>query len=188
MQPAMNSAVRRVFQLIAVLALAGVVVSSVSLHHHYGTSQTNYCDFGASFNCDIVNRSVYSTVFGIPDALIGILGYGLLLALATFYRTKAETPFMLLVGFHSWTGFRSLSHIYRKVRAGDLVHFVPFVAYLDCSDYGAVIVSGGRCVAPELSDEWSWICLRASTGEDARAYIGRWKKLFTSKSRRQTSP
>jgi len=31
------------------------------------------------------------------------------------------------------------------------VHFVPFVAYLDCSDYGAVIVSGGRCVAPELS-------------------------------------
>ena len=97
MQPAMNSAVRRVFQLIAVLALAGVVVSSVSLHHHYGTSQTNYCDFGASFNCDIVNRSVYSTAFGMPDALIGILGYGLLFALATFYRTKAETPFMLLV-------------------------------------------------------------------------------------------
>jgi uncharacterized membrane protein len=105
MQPAMNSAVRRVFQLIAVLALAGVVVSSVSLHHHYGTSQTNYCDFGASFNCDIVNRSVYSTVFGIPDALIGILGYGLLLALATFYRTKAETPFMLLVASTAGLGF-----------------------------------------------------------------------------------
>ncbi|MGC1434586.1 MAG: vitamin K epoxide reductase family protein [Terriglobales bacterium] len=97
MQPAMNSAVRRVFQLIALLALAGIVVSSVSLYHHYGTSQTNYCDFGASFNCDIVNRSVYSTVFGIPDALIGIFGYGLLLALAAFYRTKAETPLMLLV-------------------------------------------------------------------------------------------
>ncbi|MGA9966928.1 MAG: vitamin K epoxide reductase family protein [Terriglobales bacterium] len=93
----MNSAVRRVFQLIALLALAGIVVSSVSLYHHYGTSQTNYCDFGASFNCDIVNRSVYSTVFGIPDALIGIFGYGLLLALAAFYRTKAETPLMLLV-------------------------------------------------------------------------------------------
>jgi hypothetical protein len=31
-----------------------------------------------------------------------------------------------------------------------LVHFVPFVAYLDCSDYGAVVVSGGRCIAPEL--------------------------------------
>jgi vitamin-K-epoxide reductase (warfarin-sensitive) len=97
MQPAMSPAVRRVFQLIALLALTGIVISSVSLYHHYGTSQTTYCDFGASFNCDIVNRSVYSTMLGIPDALIGILGYGLLLALATFYRTKAETPFTLLV-------------------------------------------------------------------------------------------
>ncbi len=97
MQPAVNSTTRRVFQLIAALALAGVVVSSVSLHHHYGTSQTNYCDFGATFNCDIVNRSVYSTVLGIPDALIGILGYCLLFALATFYRTKMETALMLLI-------------------------------------------------------------------------------------------
>src|SRR5580704_282533 len=105
MQPAMSSAVRRVFQSIALLALAGVVVSSVSLDHHYGTSQTAYCDFGASFNCDIVNRSIYSTVLGIPDALIGICGYGVLLALATFYRTKAETPFMLLIASTGGLGF-----------------------------------------------------------------------------------
>src|SRR5271166_3842796 len=97
MQPAMSSTARRIFQLIAGLALAGVVVSTVSLYHHYGTSQTTYCEFGASFNCDIVNRSIYSTVLGVPDALIGILGYGVLLALATFYRMKAETPFMLSI-------------------------------------------------------------------------------------------
>jgi vitamin-K-epoxide reductase (warfarin-sensitive) len=105
MQPAMTSPARRVFQLIATLALAGVVVSSVSLRHHYGTTQTNYCDFGDSFNCDIVNRSVYSTVFGIPDALIGIVGYGLLLSLATFYRTKTETPLMLLIASTVGLGF-----------------------------------------------------------------------------------
>jgi vitamin-K-epoxide reductase (warfarin-sensitive) len=93
----MTSAVRRVFVVIAVLALAGVAVSSVSLFHHYGTSQTNYCDFGESFNCDIVNRSTYSTVLGIPDALIGILGYAALLALATAYRSKVETPTLLLI-------------------------------------------------------------------------------------------
>ena len=105
MQPAMTSAARRVFLVIAILALAGIIVSSVSLHHHYGTSQTNYCDFGTSFNCDIVNRSVYSTVLGIPDALIGILGYGLLLGLATFYRTKAETPLLLLIASTAGLGF-----------------------------------------------------------------------------------
>jgi vitamin-K-epoxide reductase (warfarin-sensitive) len=105
MQPAMSSAARRVFQLIALLALAGIVVSSVSLHHHYGTSQTNYCDFGASFNCDIVNRSIYSTVLGVPVALIGILGYAMLLVVATFYRKKAESPFMLLIASTAGLGF-----------------------------------------------------------------------------------
>lgn len=96
---------RQVFQLIAGLALAGMVVSSVSLQHHYGTSQTNYCDFGTSFNCDIVNRSVYSTVLGIPDALIGILGYGALFVIAAFYRTKTEAPFVLLAASTAGLGF-----------------------------------------------------------------------------------
>jgi len=101
----MTSVSRRVFQLIALLALSGVVVSSVSLRHHFGTTETSYCDFGASFNCDIVNRSIYSTVLGVPDAMIGILGYGLLLGLATFYRKKAETPLMLLIASTAGLGF-----------------------------------------------------------------------------------
>lgn len=95
----------RIFAVIAVLALAGIAVSSVSLYHHYGTSKTNYCDFGENFNCDIVNRSIYSTVLGVPDALIGILGYAALLALATLYRGKAETPLMLLMASVAGLGF-----------------------------------------------------------------------------------
>jgi uncharacterized membrane protein len=94
---AMTKAVRRVFVAIAVLALAGIAVSSVSLYHHYGTSQTTYCDFGENFNCDIVNRSIYSTVLGVPDALIGIVGYAGLLALTTLYRAKTEAPALLLI-------------------------------------------------------------------------------------------
>jgi vitamin-K-epoxide reductase (warfarin-sensitive) len=101
----MTTAARRTLPLIAVLAVAGMAVSSVSLYHHYGSSKTSYCDFGESFNCDIVNRSTYSTVFGIPDALIGIVGYGVLLALATLYRSKAETPAMLLMAALAGLGF-----------------------------------------------------------------------------------
>lgn len=101
----MSSPARRLCIAIAVLAVAGIAVSGVSLHHHYGTSATSYCDLGENFNCDIVNRSIYSTVFGIPVALIGILGYAALLALATFYRTKAETPAMLLIASAAGLGF-----------------------------------------------------------------------------------
>ncbi len=63
---------------VAILALCGIVVSSVSLQHHYATSKTAYCDIGETFNCDIVNRSEYSSILGIPVALIGMLGYAAL--------------------------------------------------------------------------------------------------------------
>ena len=78
------------------LALAGMAVSAVSLQRHYAKSATGFCDFGERFNCDIVNRSEYSSVMGIPVAGIGLLGYGLLLALATFYRFRKQTPLRLL--------------------------------------------------------------------------------------------
>lgn len=96
---------RRLVLAIALLSLAGIAVSSASLYHHYGTDQSSYCDFGQMFNCDIVNRSVYSVVMGIPVALIGILGYLALLILATLYRDRARTPALLLVASLGGLGF-----------------------------------------------------------------------------------
>ena len=105
MQPAMSSRGGRILWAIALLAIAGAAVSSVSLYHHYGTSPSSFCDFGANFNCDMVNRSIYSAVFGIPVALIGILGYCVLLVLATLYRAKTEVSRMLLVASLAGLGF-----------------------------------------------------------------------------------
>jgi len=101
----MSNLTRRMLIAIALLSVVGVGVSSVSLYHHVGTSKTRYCDFAENFNCDVVNRSVYSTVFGIPVALVGIFGYLMLLSLATVYRTKAETPMMLLIASTLGLGF-----------------------------------------------------------------------------------
>ena len=95
----------RILSAIALLAVAGAAVSSVSLYHHYNTSPSSFCDFGATFNCDMVNRSIYSAVFGIPVALIGILGYGVLLVLAALYRAKIEVSLMLLVVSLGGLGF-----------------------------------------------------------------------------------
>ena len=101
----MSAPARSLFLAIAILAIAGIGVSSVSLDHHFRKSKTSYCDFGQSFNCDLVNRSEYSTVAGVPVALIGIMGYAALLAFATFYRDKAETPGILVVGALGGLGF-----------------------------------------------------------------------------------
>lgn len=101
----MSTTARRLSLAIALLAVLGIAVSSVSLDHHYRKSKTSYCDFGESFNCDIVNRSEYSAIAGVPVALIGILGYGALLAFATLYRAKAETPSILMLASTAGLGF-----------------------------------------------------------------------------------
>ena len=88
---------RFVFLAIAVLAVAGIAVSAISLQRHYAKSKTVFCELGEKFDCDIVNRSEQSRVMGIPVAGIGIAGYGALLALATVYRARAETPLRLLL-------------------------------------------------------------------------------------------
>jgi vitamin-K-epoxide reductase (warfarin-sensitive) len=84
--------VRVFFVAIAVLALCGTILSAVSLQRHYAKSESKFCEFGEKFNCDIVNRSEYSSVMGIPVAAIGLVGYGVLAALATIYRARRETP------------------------------------------------------------------------------------------------
>ena len=94
--PAKRGANRVLFASIAVLSLAGIIVSAVSLQRHYAKSATAYCDFSQQFNCDIVNRSEYSTVIGIPVAAIGVAGYGALFLLATFWKSREETPNRLL--------------------------------------------------------------------------------------------
>ena len=91
----MNSANSRLLTLIAVLAVAGIAVSAVSLVHHYSPSQTSFCDFSEHINCDIVNKSEYSAILGVPVSLIGILGYALILALATVYRSRPKSSTLI---------------------------------------------------------------------------------------------
>jgi vitamin-K-epoxide reductase (warfarin-sensitive) len=98
MRAPVSSLTHRLMSGVAVLAVCGIVISSVSLQHHYAKSKTAYCDIGENFSCDIVNRSAYSKILGIPVALIGMLGYAALAGLATVYRGRRETPTMLFGG------------------------------------------------------------------------------------------
>jgi uncharacterized membrane protein len=85
------------FVLIAILSIAGVIDSGVAMQRHFAKSSTRFCDFNQKFSCDIVNRSEYSTLLGIPVALIGVAGYALLFALSTLLRRRDETPNRLLI-------------------------------------------------------------------------------------------
>jgi vitamin-K-epoxide reductase (warfarin-sensitive) len=77
--------------VIAILALAGVIVSALALQVHYSTA-TQPCDIDAKWDCGIVNHSPFAEVLHIPVAAIGIVGYLALAGLALFRRPR------LLVG------------------------------------------------------------------------------------------
>jgi vitamin-K-epoxide reductase (warfarin-sensitive) len=103
MQPAVTKATnasqgtnRGLFLAVAILSLAGTVVSGISLQRHYAKSATDFCDFSQKFSCDIVNRSEYSSLAGIPVAGIGLAGYLALMCLSTLWRSRFETPVRLL--------------------------------------------------------------------------------------------
>lgn len=87
---------RPYFSAIAVLALLGIAISSVALQRHFAKSATHFCEIATQFNCDIVNRSEFSTFMGIPVAAIGVIGYAIILLLATVYRSRHGTPNILL--------------------------------------------------------------------------------------------
>lgn len=92
--------------IIVILAIAGIVVSSLAWQVHYSTS-TEPCDINAHWDCGIVNHSRYSMLGPVPVAAIGVAGY-LLLALLALFRKRAWTLIFALLGL----GFAIyLSHI-----------------------------------------------------------------------------
>ena len=135
--------------LIALLAVCGIALSSVSLQHHYATSKTAYCDIGETFNCDIVNRSQYSSIFGIPVALIGMLGYAALAGLATVYREGRETPVMLLVGAAAGLAFALyLTYIEARVLGVFCILCLSSLALMAMTTIAAAVVWWKRDSTP----------------------------------------
>src|SRR5580658_6558707 len=69
---------------LIVLAVAGIIASSLALREHYRTDASP-CSINERWDCGIVNHSPYAMLFGIPVAVIGIAGY-LLLGVLAFLR------------------------------------------------------------------------------------------------------
>lgn len=81
---------------IALLALAGVVVSILALRVHYSTG-TEPCSINEKWDCGVVNHSPFAEIGHIPVAAIGILGYLALAGLA-FMRQRYLVFLTALVG------------------------------------------------------------------------------------------
>ncbi|MDR3747454.1 MAG: vitamin K epoxide reductase family protein [Acidobacteriota bacterium] len=87
---------KRVRYLIVLLAIAGIVASSLALKVHYDTG-SEPCSINDKWDCGVVNHSPYAVMFGVPVAALGIAGYLLIGALG-FLRRQVELLIATLIG------------------------------------------------------------------------------------------
>ena len=71
--------------LFVILAVLGIVVSSLALREHYREYGDSPCSINERWDCGVVNHSPYAMLGPIPVAAVGMLGYILMGALA-FHR------------------------------------------------------------------------------------------------------
>jgi len=85
--------------LIALLALAGLVVSCFALREHFRT-EASPCAINERWDCGVVNHSPFAEIQGVPVAALGIVGYA---AIAAFSLARRWWIVLLLttaaVGF-----------------------------------------------------------------------------------------
>jgi uncharacterized membrane protein len=71
--------------LVAVLALAGLLVSCFALREHFRT-EASPCSINERWDCGVVNHSPFAEIEGVPVAVFGILGYAAIAAFALARR------------------------------------------------------------------------------------------------------
>lgn len=82
--------------VIAILAIAGIIVSALALQVHYSTESAP-CRINDKWDCGVVNHSPYAEFEGVPVAAIGIVGY-LFIALLAFLRRRGWVLAAVTVG------------------------------------------------------------------------------------------
>jgi uncharacterized membrane protein len=80
--------------VLIILAVAGIIVSSLALREHYRT-EASPCSINERWDCGIVNHSPSAMFYGVPVAIIGIAGYLLLAVLAGARAYAFMLPFVM---------------------------------------------------------------------------------------------
>lgn len=113
-----------VLRAFMILSLAGVAIAGYLTVNHYQLSDASFCSISPTISCDIVNRSEYSEIFGVPVALIGTFGFLSIFILSYVrmfypekkYATKFPTYIFLLsiigVAFASYLTYIEFFVIY----------------------------------------------------------------------------
>lgn len=72
---------------LMVISFLGMLNSLYLTYLHFSSEANSFCNLGAEFNCEVVNSSSYSELFGVPIAFLGFTMFSLL-GLMTIYASE----------------------------------------------------------------------------------------------------
>lgn len=75
------------------LSLLGMAIMIYLTLLHFSPSGEAVCDVSSTFSCDIVTKSAYSELMGIPNAFLGALFFAFF-ALFFFLASRGKPPFL----------------------------------------------------------------------------------------------
>jgi len=148
---------------LLVLAVFGVVVSSLALREHYREYGDSPCSINERWDCGVVNHSPFALVGGVfdqlgihshiplvsamPVATAGILGY----ILMAFVALRRSYRFLMVLTLASLAFSLYLAHIERDVLGVWCVYCVislGIISLMSVLSLGAVIRQAARQPAP----------------------------------------
>jgi vitamin-K-epoxide reductase (warfarin-sensitive) len=70
----------KTMRLVGILSILGMLLSGYLGYLHFSPThlESSFCNLDDYYSCSTVNQSSYSTLFGIPVAFLGIIGFALL--------------------------------------------------------------------------------------------------------------
>lgn len=107
-------------RIIAMLAVVGILVATYLVTLQWQLSNSIYCPIG---DCVLVNQSSYAYVFGVPVAVIGLIGYIVLLLLTMRWQAQPDnrqagllvalvaTPGWLFSAYLTWAEFFAIEAV-----------------------------------------------------------------------------
>ena len=133
--------------VLLILAIFGIIVSSLALREHYREYGDSPCSINDHWDCGVVNHSPFAMLGPIPVATVGILGYFLMAALA-FLRSYR----LLLVPTLAGLAFSLyLAHIERDILQVWCIYCVMslgIISFMSLLNLGTVIAQASRKPKP----------------------------------------
>lgn len=83
-------------KIILLLSIIGLFITSYLIYAHFKIDENSICNISDTLNCDIVNKSSYAEIFGIPVS-IGGFAYYLFMTFGVFYHKKNPAIGKLMV-------------------------------------------------------------------------------------------